>query len=186
MDFKLNREIFTASEVVQDSSYEQAVELDYMLPDYFPDVFRVLKCRLMPRIVSHSINGEKLTFELSAAVIIMYLSEGSDKLNCIEQKLSYTKSCDIPVGLKNPCVSVLPKSDYINCRVVNQRRLDLRGAVTTKVKLTGEKAKGAVSDAFGGNIQLFHEAVTFPTHRLYASKRVTIIEELELGDTRTN
>lgn len=184
MDFKLNREIFTATETQQDTSFEQSVEQDLLLPDYYPDIFRVLKCRLMPRIVSHSINGDKLTYELVALVKIIYLSEDSDKVNCVEQKLTYTKSCDIPQGIKNPCVVLTPKTDYINCRVVNQRRLDLRGAVTVRVKLTSEKARAVVSDAQGGNIQLLHEPVTFPTGRLYASKRVTIVEELELGDTK--
>lgn len=184
MDFKLNREICTASEVVQDSSCEQAVELDYILPDYFPDIFRVLKCRIMPRIVSHSINGEKLTFELVAVIKLTYLSEGSDKLNCIEQKLSFSKSCDIPAGLKLPMLNVNPKTDYVNCRVVNQRRLDIRGAVTTRVRIVGEKAHSLVCDAFGGNIQLKKEAVTYPTKRINVTKRVTVIEELEISSSK--
>lgn len=184
MDFKLNREIFTASETASDNGYEQAIELDYILPDYYPDIFRVLKCRLFPRIVSQSINGDKLTYELCAVIRIMYVSENSDKLCCIEQKLTYTRSCDIPSGLKNPCISVTAKADYINCRVVNQRRLDLRAAATCKVKLCSEKGRSAVSDACGCGIQLYHEPVTYPTARLYASKRITIVEELELGDTK--
>lgn len=184
MDFKLNREIFTASETASDNGYEQAIELDYILPDYYPDIFRVLKCRLFPRIVSQSINGDKLTYELCAVIRIMYVSENSDKLSCIEQKLSYTRSCDIPSGLKNPCISVTAKADYINCRVVNQRRLDLRAAATCKVKLCSERGRSAVSDACGCGIQLYHEPVTYPTGRLYASKRITIVEELELGDTK--
>lgn len=184
MDFKLNREIFTATETQLDNSYEQAVEQDMLLPDYYPDIFRVLKCRLMPRIVSHSINGDKLTYELVAVVKILYLSEGSNKLNSIEQRLTFTKSCDIPSGLKNPMVIATPKTDYINCRVVNQRRLDLRGAVSVRIKVTAEKAKSAVCDISGAGIQLYTEAVTYPTSRLYASKRVTIVEEMELSETK--
>lgn len=184
MDFKLNREIFTAAEAMQDNSYEQAIEQDMLLPDYYPDIFRVLKCRLMPRIVSHSINGDKLTYELLAVVKILYLSEGSDKLNSIEQRLTFTKTCDIPSGLKNPMVTATPKTDYINCRVVNQRRLDLRGAVSVRIRITAEKAKSAVCDISGDGIQLYTEAVTYPTSRLYASKRVTIVEEMELSETK--
>lgn len=184
MDFKLNREIFTATETQLDSSYEQAVEQDMLLPDYYPDIFRVLKCRLMPRIVSHSINGDKLTYELVAVVKILYLSEGSNKLCSVEQRFTFTKSCDIPSGLKNPMVSAIPKTDYINCRVVNQRRLDLRGAVSVRIKLTAEKSRSAVSDISGAGIQLFSEAVTYPTSRLYASKRVTIVEEMELSEAK--
>ncbi len=42
MDFKLNREIFTATETQQDTSFEQSVEQDLLLPDFYPVIFRVL------------------------------------------------------------------------------------------------------------------------------------------------
>lgn len=184
MDLKLNREIFTVSETASDNGYEQSIELDYVLPDYYPDIFRVLKCRLLPRVVSQSINGGKLTYELCAELRIMYVGENSDKLNCVEQKLTYTRSCDIPSGIKNPCITVSVKPDYVNCRVVNQRRLDLRGAATARVRICTEKNRSAVSGAQGGGVELLREAVTFPTSRLYQSKRITIVEELELGDAK--
>jgi len=46
MDFKVNREILAANEVIFDSVQEQSVELDCILPDYYPDIFRLIKCRL--------------------------------------------------------------------------------------------------------------------------------------------
>ena len=59
MEFKVNRETFTASQIALDTTVEQAVERDFVLPDYYPDIFRILKCRVIPKIMSHSINGEK-------------------------------------------------------------------------------------------------------------------------------
>lgn len=139
MDFKVNREIFTAGTVILDTSCEQSVERDFVLPDYCPDIFRILKCRITPKIISQSINGEKLTFELSVLIRVLYQSEESSKINCLEQKVSYSKSVDISGECSNPMISIIPRTDYVNCRVVNQRRLDVRGAVTSRVKVTGEK-----------------------------------------------
>ncbi len=184
MDFKLNREIFTASEAVSSSGYEQAIELDYILPDYYPDIFRVLKCRMSPRIVSQSVNGDKLNLQLDAKLKVMYVSENSNKVCCVEQKLTYTRTCEIPLGLKNPCITASVKPDYINCRAVNQRRLDMRGAATIRVNICGDKSRTAISGAVGGGVQLLCESVTYPTARLNASKRITIVEELELGDAK--
>lgn len=181
MDFKVNREIFTVGAVVLDTSCEQSVERDFVLPDYCPDIFRVLKCRVIPKIVSQSINGEKLTFELSVFIRVLYQSEGSSKINCLEQKSNYTKTVEINGECSNPVISIIPHTDYVNCRVVNQRRLDVRGAVTSRVKVSGEKKQPVIIDAFGGNIQLKKTLVTYPAKRLVASKRVTVIEELELG-----
>lgn len=184
MDFKVNREIFSTKEVVYEGSNEQAVELDYILPDYFPEVFRVLKCQLTPRIVSQSMNGEKLCYELVVGIRVLYMSENSDTLQSIEQKLNYSKAVDMPKAADKPSVLLTPKCDYINCRVVNSRRLDFRGAVSTKVKATAEKKQQIVTDAFGGNIQLKKETISCPVSRMCATKRATVIEELEMGSVK--
>ena len=181
MEFKVNRETFTASHTALDTTVEQAVERDFVLPDYCPDIFRILKCRVIPKITSHSINGEKVTFELSVLIRILYQSEGSSKVNCLEQKLNYSKSADMNGDCQNPMITVTPHVDYINCRVVNQRRLDVRGAVSARIKIIGEKNQAVITDAFGANIQLKKSLITYPAKRLTASKRVTVIEELELG-----
>lgn len=184
MEFKVNRECFTASNIALDITTEQAVERDFVLPDYCPDIFRILKCRVIPQVTSHSINGDKLTYELSVTIKVLYQSEGSSKVSCIEQKLDYTKTADLNGECRNPMITITPRVDYINCRVVNQRRLDVRGAVSARVKVVCEKSQEIVTDAFGANIQLKKTPVTYAAKRLVSSKRVTVIEELELAASK--
>jgi hypothetical protein len=91
MDFKLNREEISTSEVIFDGLQEQSAELDYVLPDYYPEIFKIVKCIATPKIVSYSVNGDKLTYELSICMRIMYCSEQSNTLHVLDQKLNYTK-----------------------------------------------------------------------------------------------
>ena len=177
MDLKLSKETITAGEIVLESCYEQAVETDYILPDYYPDICRVIKCRIMPRIVSHSILGndssgesKKLSYDTEALIRIWYLSENSKTIHCIEQKQKFSKSVDVSFVGSSPEICIRPKTDYVNCRVVNQRRLDIRGAISTKVKVCGEKKQSIVSDAEGDNIQLKKNLINFPAVRLKKSR----------------
>ena len=39
MDFSITRQPVSVSEVVYDGQAEQGVEFDYILPDYYPDIF---------------------------------------------------------------------------------------------------------------------------------------------------
>lgn len=48
MDYMLNREALAAGEVLYDGSQEQPVDLDISLPDYCPDIQRILKCQVYP------------------------------------------------------------------------------------------------------------------------------------------
>ncbi len=184
MDLILDHESFVSNEIAFDGSSEQSVELDYILPDYLPDIFRILKCSFYPKVISHSLNGEKLIFDLTLCIKILYLSNDSTCINCIEQKQNYTKTVDLSCTPESPCFKITPCTDYVNCRVVNSRRLDIRGAVTTKIILESEKSTDIISSAKGLNVQLKKEFVTFPAKRLTAAKRITITEEIELSKTK--
>jgi len=188
MDLRLQKETIAVKETVLDSCFEQAVETDYILPDYFPDIFRIIKCRIIPRVVSHSILGneisgdsKKLTYELEALIRVWYLSENSKVINCIDHKMNFNKSVDLSIESRYPEIVIYPRCDYANCRVINKRRLDIRGAVTTKVKVTDDKCRKIISNADGMNIQLKKNMILYPGQRIITTKKITVIEELELG-----
>lgn len=166
-----------------DTSFEQSVEKDFVLPDYCPDVFRILKCKVCPRVVSQSINGDRLTIDTDAVIRVLYLSENSGRINLLEHKLSFSKTLDLG-NCTGPIVRSDARLDYVNCRVVNQRRVDIRGAYTVRVKVTGECRKNFITDADGCGIQLKKIQTAYPAQRLTASKRITVIEELELGGAK--
>ncbi len=181
MDLKVNREEITSSELIFDGTQEQSIELDYVLPDYYPEIFKILKCITVPSILSYSTNGDRLTYEMQVCVRILYCSENSSAVQSVDQKLTYTKTVDLGRTCSDPRVCIAPQTDYINCRAVNQRRLDIRGAVTIKIKVSDLSKKEIVCDAFGGGIQLKKIPVTYPSNRLYATKRITVNEEFDLG-----
>ncbi len=181
MDFKVNREEIAAAEVIFDDTQEQSVELDYVLPDYYPEIFKIIKCVTVPKILSYNIGGDRLTYEMAVCISVLYCSEGSSAVNSVQQKLTYTKTVEFGRTVSEPRVSILPSTDYINCRAVNQRRLDVRGAISIKVKVSAPEKKEIVCDAFGGGIQLKKIPVTYPSSKLYTTKRVTVSEEFDLG-----
>ena len=144
----------------------------------------MLKCQLSPRVVSYNVSGEKLVCELVAYIKVLYVSENSNALNCLEQKMTYTKTIDMGKAVESPEVTVETKADYMNCRVVNAKRLDLRGAMTIRAKVIGQKKQEVVIDAYGDNIQLKKDMISYPTKRLSASKTVTLLEDMDMGASK--
>lgn len=181
MDFKVNKEEIASAEVIFDDTQEQSVELDYVLPDYFPEIFKIIKCMTVPKILSYSVSGDRLTYEMAVCIRVLYCGENSSAVQSVEQKLTYSKTAELGKTASNPRVSVIPKADYINCRAVNPRRIDIRGAVSIRLKVTDLDRKEIVCGAFGGGIQLKKIPVTYPANRLYTTKRITVSEEFDLG-----
>lgn len=184
MEFKVDRQTLCAGDTVLETSVEQSVEKDFVLPDYCADIFRILKCIVDASVLSQTINGGKLTFELAVSARVLYCTEGDSKVNCITQKMNYTKSVDLSDSCENPTVTITPRSDYVNCRVISPRRIDIRGAVTSRIKVVCEKKQSIIKSASGCNIQLKKQLLTYPAKRLTADKRVTVIEELDLSSDK--
>ncbi len=182
-ELRVSKQTLIQTKTALDTSFEQAVEKDFVLPDYCPDVFRILKCRVCPHVTSQSINGDKLTVDTEAEIKVMYLSENSSRISLLEHKLSFTKTLDLG-SCTAPIITASAALDYVNCRVVNQRRVDIRGAFTVEVKVEGESRMGFVTAAEGAGIQLRKAPAVYPAERLTASKRITVIEELELGGAK--
>lgn len=180
LDFKVNHEIICTADKIFDGVQEQSVELDYILPDYQPEIFKIKECTLTPSVTSYHIDGGKLGFELSVCVKLIYCTEEGG-LRCVDRKLSYSRTAELSRECENPWVIIRPETDYVNCRAVNPRRIDLRGAVSCKIKVYCDEKKKCVSDVFGLGVKLKKQPFDIVAERLNSAKTVTVTEELDIG-----
>ena len=181
MELKLSRETVPAAEVIFDGVQEQSVELDYILPDYCPDIFRLIRCDVTPVITDRSFSGGRLTYELRCDIHILYCGEEGSQVQSVEQHRSFTKTVELGRDADSPQVRLVPKTENVSFRAVNKRRLELRGAVSVKIGVEGQQEQQVISDAEGMNIQLKKRSVSFAARRLTAEKTVRIEEEMELS-----
>ncbi len=184
MEFKTTMETIPTSEVIYSGVQEQSVELDYILPDYYPDIFRLVRCELSPVITGYSVIGDKLSYELRCGIRILYCGEDGNILQSVEQRQSFSKTVELGKMSDSPNVMLIPKTDHVNFRAVNKRRLDMRGAVSVRICVSGETSQDAVSDAVGMNIQLKKTPVKYASKKLNAEKTVQISEDMELSPTQ--
>ena len=96
--------------------------MDYILPDYYPDVFKLVRCEAVPVISDYSVNGDKLTYELRCDMRILYCSENGSILQCVNQKQTFSKTVDMGRFCDNPSVTLKPKCDYVNCRAAAKKQ----------------------------------------------------------------
>lgn len=180
---KMNKANTISTEaVVYEGQAEQGIELDYVLPDYYPEIFKVLKCCLTPAIVSKTISADnRLLLDGVVYIRVLYLAENSDELHCVEQRTTWSKAVEL--GKKpiegEPIVKVSAKPDYCNCRAVSPRRIDVRGAVSCKIRIYGQTTfeLPELSD----DLIVRKKEITACPAPLHASKQYNIREEIETG-----
>ncbi|MBQ7132718.1 MAG: DUF3794 domain-containing protein [Oscillospiraceae bacterium] len=184
MDFRLEKETVINSKEVFSKNCEQSVELDCILPDYYPDIFRLVKCIMTPAITSRSVSADKVMFELSVEITVWYCTEGNSALNTVTQKLQYSKSVDTGVSCENAIVKITPKCDYVNPRAVNSRRLDIRGAVSCCVSVTMPQEQSVISAASGCGIQLLKKTFVAAAGSSFVTKSFVCEDEFDLGSSK--
>lgn len=177
----LTRDTICLSEMILDASAEQSVELDYFLPDYYPNIFKLLKTTVTPVIQSQKIAGTKLTIDGMACIRVLYLAETTNRICCVEQKSPFSKVVDLPAQCQSPLFQVIPRCYFANGRAVNQRRLDIRGGISFKLRVWDQREEAVVSGGSGMGLQCHCREITACAARKTACKPFVVTEDLELG-----
>ena len=182
MELETTKAVMTTTRELPCPVQEQSVELDYVLPDYYPDVCTLVKAFVTPVIESQSIQSGRLTYELAACIRILYCTEGSHVLQSVTQTLHFSKAVEIVEG--DVTAELMPVTDFVNCRAVSRRRLDVRSAVTVRIRLRAEEREEVLSEAAGEGLQLRRCQVEAPVFRRVTGQSIHLSEELSLGNTK--
>ncbi len=158
METNIEKVSLCSGELILDTTFEQPIDCDALLPDYCPDMVRVLKCCVNPIVSNSQIKGTTLDIEGIAEVKVYYIGsvEGVYKA---EYKIPFAKSVDIKKSCTEYNVNTSSFVVYINCRAVNQRRLDIRGAIGINVQVIAIYKDDAITDANADGLHLLKEKV---------------------------
>ena len=181
MELKLDKEPVLLTETVYDGQTEQSIELEYVLPDYYPDVFKLLKCTLTPKIVSYSVSENKLFIDGVVYVRVLYLGEGSSEINVVEQRTAYSKTVELSRAVRSPRVSIFPSVDYCTSRAVSGRKIDIRGAVSLKIKVSGLYETELLGGVRGMGTQVRTSTASICDERLIGGSQYIVREDIETG-----
>ena len=179
--FETTKEPVFLSEVIYDGQVEQGVEFDYVLPDYYPDIFKVLKSTLTPSIISYNVSGNQLYFDGVVYIKVLYLSRESNQVHTIEHRYTYSKTLELSKNVEETIVNIASKTDYCNCRAVSGRRIDVRGAVSSKIKVSSTKETDMITGANGMGVETRKTSLDYCGEKLIASRQFVTREDIETG-----
>lgn len=128
MEYHLKKKSLGCPRTLLDTVSEQPVDIDLTLPDYCPDIERILKCVLVPRVYLANVSGDRLTVEGGACVRVMYLDSEKGCVRSFEYTAPYSESFALKDSPGDCAVYVDTKPEYINCRALSPRKLSLHGA----------------------------------------------------------
>ena len=129
MELKVFRDVLPAAGADCTAKAELPLETELLISDYLPPVQRIVKCFAKPVVLQKQLAPGRLTLEGYLRCTVYYQGEEGAGLCQTEQKLPFTKALELPSFAATAWTACVEgQTEYLNCRAVNPRRIEVRGA----------------------------------------------------------
>lgn len=180
MEEKILKSSVFVNDTVFNESTEQPIDVDFTLPDFCPDISKIFKCRAVSRISSKSMNGKNITVDGSVTITVLYCS-AEGQLCSYEYQYPFSKNLEMTEECAGGNLCVRTKCEYINCRAVTGRKVDIHGAVGIFVRVFKRKNTEIVSDIDDCNIEQRRATAPATVPMGYTEKYLMVEEDIQLG-----
>ncbi len=181
MEYQLGREAYPVCEPVLETVSEQPVDLDVTLPDYCPDVEKILKCRVRPCVTGKSINGDRLEVDGSALISLYYLDAKKRAIRMYEHTVPFSCGFALKSACEDPVAVVRLKTDYLNCRALSPRRIDIHGAFSVCVCVYARGSAEYCNGVEGQDIQQKKHRESLSRLCGLGQQQFSVAEVLDIG-----
>lgn len=183
MELNILEQGLAANRTIFEQSLEQPIDTEFTLPDYYPEVERILKCRVVPRLSSKALNGGTLVIDGTASITLIYAS-AEGEISGFDYQLPFSKAVDSACAQAEPsdglfvfCSVLL---DYATCRAVTSRRISVRGSVIIKPRVVCRKTTEILADIDDVCVQMKKGEAKATVPLSVTEKQFSLEEEIEI------
>lgn len=140
MDISLKRENYKFLNVLGDTTAEEMVEFDITLPEYMPEILRIIKTNVYPKILSCRISGERVTVDGVCEIRMIFTAEDGG-LHTYSQSQQFTKYFESESYSESIDVTSKATVAFVNCRATSNRKAEIKTGISIRVKVFGENSQ---------------------------------------------
>lgn len=185
MELKLLEQSVAVSKTVFEQTVEQPLDAEFTLPDYFPEIERILKCCVQPSITSKAVSGNAIVIDGTAYITLLYADSDGEAYGYSYQ-LPFSRTVDI--GANSGAVSIVCNAgmDYSGCRAISARRVSVHSAAALKVRAVVKQSVATIADIDDATVQTLRETRAVRLPMAVVEKQFTMEEEIRLDSGRTS
>ncbi len=146
MELKVFRDSLWAAGSSCTVKSEISIEAEILISDYLPQVFKIVKTFVKLVVLQKHMQQGRLMLDGYLRCVVYYQGEDGKGLCQTEQKVPFTKALDIPQFEFSTWSAIIGgEVEYLNCRAVNGRRIEIRGAFGLSATINTQIQKELVS-----------------------------------------
>lgn len=144
MDIALKRENYKLLRTVKDNSIEECVEADFSLPEYMPEILRIIKSTAQPKINSCKAVGERVTIDGECELRMIYTAEDGG-IYSFTQSRPFTRHCENTIFNDSTDINSEITVSYVNCRATSTKRAELKVGLVIKISAFLDETEEIIS-----------------------------------------
>lgn len=181
MELSVNRNTVRINVSVLDTTVEHPVECDVVLPDYCPDIARILSTDAGACINKKTIETDCLTTEGTFYVKIIYVPENSCSIRCFTYENDFSQSFEASGIEATDMIKVCSHVSYITCRQIGPRRLQIKSSVKIRAKAWRNNEQEIVSNCDDNRVEMLTKSISESTLVGICDKPFEVEQQLEIA-----
>lgn len=144
MEISSKHEEYKYLKILSDNTIEESVEAELSLPEYMPEILRIIKSTAQTKVNSCNIVGDRITVEGVCELRMIYTAEDG----CIysfSQTRPFVRYCENPEFNNASDVSASISVSFVNCRATSTKRAEIKAGLTIKFNVFTEEKEDILS-----------------------------------------
>jgi len=155
MEINTTKETLNIKKVICEKKEIINIQGDMIVPDSKPDILNTISTSGNACIYKKEIMDGKIKLDGNILTYIMYLADGSqDNVRGLNTGLDFSETINIPELEAGMNVDVLPMVKFIECKVLNGRKVGIRVALEVVMKIYSKELVEIVTELNDENIQV--------------------------------
>ena len=131
MDITLKHEDYKYLKILSDNTIEESVEAELALPEYMPEILRIIKSTAEIKVNSCNVVGDRITIDGVCELRMIYTAEDGG-IYSFSQTRPFVRYCENPDFENAADVDARVTVSYVNCRATSTKRAEIKAGLTIK------------------------------------------------------
>lgn len=158
MEINTTKETLNVNKVICEKREMINIQGDMIVPDSKPDILNTITTSGNACIYKKEVMDGKIRLDGNILTYIMYLADGStDNIRGLNTGLDFSETINIPELETGMNVDVLPKIKFIECKVLNGRKIGIKVTLEVSMKVYSKESVEIVTGLNDENIQVLSQ-----------------------------
>ena len=144
MDISLKHEDYKYLKILSDNTIEESVEAELTLPEYMPEILRIIKSTAETKINACNVVGDRVTIDGVCELRMIYTAEDGG-IYSFSQTRPFARYLENPEFNNAAEVESNISVSYVNCRATGTKRAEIKAGLTIKFNIFAEEKEDIIS-----------------------------------------